>query len=50
MTRCFKRMKSDSDGVEGWGRIITAIASSNFPEEVPEEGVGEKTDWQTQGF
>jgi hypothetical protein len=44
MTRCFKRMKSDSDGVEGWGRLLAALASSNLPEKMPEEGVGEKTD------
>jgi hypothetical protein len=33
MTRCFKRMKSDSDGVEGWGRLLAALASSNFGDE-----------------
>jgi hypothetical protein len=33
MSRCFKRMKSDSDGVEGWGRLLAALASSNFGEE-----------------
>jgi hypothetical protein len=33
MTRCFKRMKSDGDGVEGWGRLLAALASSDFGEE-----------------
>lgn len=50
MTRCFKRMKSDSDGVEGWGRLLAALASSNFPEEMLEESRNEKVDWPTQGF
>ena len=50
MTRCFKRMKSDSDGVEGWGRLLAALASSNLPEAIPEESGNEKVDWPTQGF
>lgn len=50
MSRCFKRMKSDSDGVEGWGRLLAALASSNFPGEMAEECGNEKVDWPTQEF
>jgi hypothetical protein len=49
ITRCFKRMKSDSDGVEAWGRLLVALASGNFPEEVSDSG-DEEVEWQTQGF
>lgn len=50
ITRCYRRLKSDSDGVEVWGRITLALASGNFPAEVTERTSDEKIDWQSQGF
>lgn len=50
ITRCFKRMKSDSDGVEVWGRLLVAIASGGIPGKVPERSGNEVIEWQSRGF
>ncbi len=50
IARCFKRLKNDSDGVEAWGRVVTAIASDTFPGEVPEESGDEEVEWRSQRF
>jgi len=50
ITRCFKRMKDDSDGVEAWGRVLVAVGSGNFREEATGREGGEKVNWQTEGF
>jgi len=43
--RCHRRLESEGDSVEVWGRLVVAAASHRFEREGAESTSDEKTDW-----